>query len=333
MKGAISGSSESTVADAKTDLSIILETVLMPQRGRPTKTGLGTYLATDDVSWQGFIQAFRRTVVDLKSIRLLTVLSKPGIFQSIRSSYMGILWHDLSIDLVAACLRQREFIKRITGSECSGLDTPFALFKANTRYHKFLLLLNRKNQSNKKKTNLVPTLDIDLCWHTHQLFPVAYRQWCTDQLGTTVNHDDTIGRGDLAVGLRQTSLAWYDAYRESYTTDDLRQTYFTTGRKIAGVLFPPYGLYMLKKARKLDQARLGNIRPIFVHFVLMVVVGAGPTGPSPAGIRSDHEAYPYMYMYPYWTMFPLGWGVYPAACASGLAGIGGWGPGLGACGK
>jgi hypothetical protein len=328
VKGAISGANESTVADAKTDLSIILETVLRPQRSRPTKTSLGMYLATDDASWQGFIQAFRRTVADLKSIRLLKVLSRPGIFQSIRSSYMGILWNDLSIDLVAACLRQREFVKRITGDECSGLDTPFALFKANTRYHKFLLLLNRKNQSNKKKINLVPTLDIDLCWHTHQLFPVPYRQWCIDHLGTTVNHDDTIGSGDLAVGLRQTSLAWFDAYRESYTTDDLRQNYITTGRKIAGVLFPPYGLYMLKKARKLDQARLGIIR--LFPLLLIVVVG---TGPSPANIRSDEAAYPYMYMYPYWTIFPLGWGAYPAACASGLAGIGGWGPGVGACGK
>ena len=43
--------------------------------------------------------------------------------------------------------------------------------------------------------------------------------------------------------------------------------------------------------------------------------------------------YPYMYMYPYWAMYPYGWGFYPAACATGLAGIGGWGPGVGACGK
>jgi hypothetical protein len=62
----------------------------------------------------------------------------------------------------------------------------------------------------------------------------------------------------------------------------------------------------------------------------MIVVG---TGSSPANIRSDEAAYPYMYMYPYWTMFPLGWGVYPAACASGIAGFGGWGPGVGACGE
>jgi hypothetical protein len=32
---------------------------------------------------------------------------------------------------------------------------------------------------------------------------------------------------------------------------------------------------------------------------------------------------PYLAMYPYWTQFPLGWN-YPAACASGKTGRGGW---------
>jgi hypothetical protein len=166
---------------------------------------------------------------------------------------MGLLWTDFSIDLVAASLRQREFAKKITSEECRNLDSPFALYKANTRYHRFLLLLTRRS-----KTNFVPTLDIDLCWHTHQLFPQAYRGWCLEHLGKAINHDDTIGKGDLNVGLRETSLAWYDAYKESYTTDDLRQGYFSTGRKIAGALFPPYGIYMLRKGKKLDRARLGN---------------------------------------------------------------------------
>ena len=47
----------------------------------------------------------------------------------------------------------------------------------------------------------------------------------------------------------------------------------------------------------------------------------------------DAAYYPYMYMYPYWAMYPYGWGLYPAACAGGWGGFGGWGPGVGACGK
>ena len=235
--------------------------MVKPLRAAPTPTNLAIYIKTDNPSWEGFIPSFRKTAIELRSVRLMRALSRTNIFASIRSGYMGILWQDLSIDLVAASLRQREFAKRITGSECSGIDTPFALFKANTRYHKFLLLMNRKTAS-KKNINLVPTLDIDLCWHTHQLVPVPYRNWCIEHLGTAINHDDTIGRGDLNIGLRETSLAWYDTYREPYTTDDLRQTYFSTGRKVTGVLFPPYGLYMLRKGQKLNQARLGTF-PLF----------------------------------------------------------------------
>ena len=239
------------------DMKVILTTVLHLPRHRSTKTSLATYIAAEDPTWQGIVNSFRKTQQELKSAQLLRMLSRRSIFNAIRVGYMGILWRDLSIDLVAAALRQREFAKKITGEECHGLDTPFALFKANTRYHKFLLLMNRKTASKRRYPNLVPTLDIDLCWHTHQLSPVPYRAWCMEHLGTAINHDDTIGRGDLDVGLRETSLAWYNAYRESYTTDDLRQSYMTTNRKIAGALFPPYGLYMLNKGKRLNQARLG----------------------------------------------------------------------------
>jgi hypothetical protein len=168
---------------------------------------------------------------------------------------MGIMWQGLSIDLVAASLRQREFAKKIVGDECQGIDTPFALFKATTRYHKFLLLMKRK-PGKKGRIALVPTLDIDLCWHTHQLHAASYRKWCIEHLGAAINHDDTVGRMSLDNGLRETSLAWFDAYRETYSTDDLRQTYLSKGRKMAGILFPPYGLYMMRKGQKLEQAKL-----------------------------------------------------------------------------
>jgi len=42
--------------------------------------------------------------------------------------------------------------------------------------------------------------------------------------------------------------------------------------------------------------------------------------------ESEHlnpHADPYMVLYPYWTVYPKGWD-YPAACASGKSGQGGW---------
>ena len=256
VKGAVSGADESTPETARMDLKIILLSVLRMSKSRPSQTSLATYIDNENPSWEGFVNSFHATERELKAIRLLRMISRPDIFNSIRVAYMGILWRDLSIDLVAAALRHREFAKKITSEECRGMENPFVLYKANSRYDQFLLM-NRKPPSKRRCLIPVPTLDIDLYWRSNQLFPARYRHWCIKQFETTINHDDTIGRGDLGVRLRETSLAWYDAYREPYTIDDLRQSYFTTSRKIAGALFPPYGLYMLIKGKKLNHARLG----------------------------------------------------------------------------
>lgn len=230
-----------------------------PSRQGAFESPLKSYITKADPTWKDFVSVFIETNKGLKSGFLLKNLSRRHLFPSIRSAYMGIVWRELSIDLVAAALRQREFTKKIVGPQCAGFDSPSALYKANTRYHKFLLLI-RPNSSNKKAAkHFVPTLDIDLCWHTHQLFPVSYRAWCIEHIGTAINHDDTVGSGDLNVGLRNTSLAWCQKYREPYTTDDLRGAYFSKGRKIVGTLFPPYGLYMLRKGQKLKHARMGTI--------------------------------------------------------------------------
>lgn len=246
---------------AKIDLGFILETVLFHAERPASRPHLSLYVASaQNVCWKDIKSSIKKTISELKATRILRLLSRPSLFKSLEISYMGILWRDLSIDLVAATLRQREFAKKIISDDCRGLDTPFALFKATTRYHKFLLLMRRKADGEKRKIALVPTLDIDLCWHTHQLFAGSYRQWCIEHLGVAINHDDTIGKDVLNSGLRETSLAWYDAYRESYSTDDLRQMYFSKGRTAAGVLFPPYGLFMRKKGQKLSQAQKRMIR-------------------------------------------------------------------------
>lgn len=259
---ALDGDGKERGMEIETDLSTILEE-------GPTGTNLVDYIkSTDDVTWKGFFHAFRKTLSELKMARRFKNVNKRNIFARLRSSYMGLVWRDLSIDLVAASLRQREFAKKITGEECIGIDSPDALNRATDRYHRFLMLLPKlEKPGHKVRPHLVPTLDIDLCWHTHQLFPHAYREWCFTHLGRAINHDDTIGKKGLKDGLRHTSLAWSEAYNEPYTTDDLKKEYVTTGRKVAGVIFPLYGLHVRNKAKKLEHAQTGIfcISP-FVHF-------------------------------------------------------------------
>jgi hypothetical protein len=185
-----------------------------------------------------------------------------NVLTKLGTAYNGIIWRDLSIDLVAASLRQRIFTNRIM-HECQGVDSPNEVSQAISRYHKFLQLMQKKESITGKYIPLVPTLDIDLVWHTHQLFPQSYRSWCTQHVGRAINHDDTFEKATITDGLRSTSLAWLEEYGESYTTKDLRKAYFTIRRKIAGIMFPPYGLIMLSVGRKLNRARIG----IFTRFV------------------------------------------------------------------
>jgi hypothetical protein len=69
------------------------------------------------------------------------------------------IWRNLSIDLVAAALRQRKFATKITGN--GSQNTPLARRRATLRYRKFILLMDRRSPAAGK--SLVPTLDIDLC--------------------------------------------------------------------------------------------------------------------------------------------------------------------------
>ncbi|KAI9219176.1 hypothetical protein BC828DRAFT_349637 [Blastocladiella britannica] len=75
--------------------------------------------------------------------------------------------------------------------------------QATVRLHKFYLLLSQH-----KDAFVVPTLDIDLAWHTHQLHPTRYCAYTTKILGGVLNHDDTIAKPKLGNGFEKTALMW-----------------------------------------------------------------------------------------------------------------------------
>ncbi|KAL2809440.1 hypothetical protein BJX63DRAFT_435208 [Aspergillus granulosus] len=85
------------------------------------------------------------------------------------------------------------------------------LRRAVDRYDKFLHLF-RLYPNN----FLVPTLDVDLVWHTHQCSAENYRQFVTERVGRFINHDDKIGRGTLDNGFTSAE-EWYRlTYGEQY---------------------------------------------------------------------------------------------------------------------
>ena len=100
----------------------------------------------------------------------------------------------LSMDLVKGMYRQLSFVNKI----CSNFDywnSRDVLNASVARYEKFIHLM----KFHRRKT-LVPTLDIDLVWHTHQTDPANYCQYTAAVLGRVLNHDDNIGSGDLGKG-------------------------------------------------------------------------------------------------------------------------------------
>lgn len=93
------------------------------------------------------------------------------------------------------------------------------LERAVARYKGFLHMIKR-NQESSLKRFCVPTYDIDLIWHTHQLQPVLYCKDTLELLGNILDHDDsdadrTKGK-KLDVGFSETTKQWEDTYGLRY---------------------------------------------------------------------------------------------------------------------
>jgi len=93
-----------------------------------------------------------------------------------------------SIELVGAVLRQGSFIDKMDNfgwTKPGYFDDPkdeIVLQHAIARYHAFLDLMTTS-----QSTFFVPTLDIDLVWHTHQLMGPIYGNHCLYYVGRYID--------------------------------------------------------------------------------------------------------------------------------------------------
>lgn len=62
----------------------------------------------------------------------------------------------------------------------------------------------------------VPTLDIDLVWHTHQCSPSRYYATTQAVAGKFVNHDDTVEQTKLDTGLKDTKSLYRMRFNKEY---------------------------------------------------------------------------------------------------------------------
>ncbi|KAI3500232.1 hypothetical protein L1887_36050 [Cichorium endivia] len=93
------------------------------------------------------------------------------------------------------------------------------LEEAVERYKGFLHLI-RRNRERSLKRFCVPTYDVDLIWHTHQLHPVSYCEDMVKLLGKILEHDDTDqnrSKGQkLDTGFSDTTKQWEETFGLRY---------------------------------------------------------------------------------------------------------------------
>ncbi|RXK35898.1 hypothetical protein M231_06818 [Tremella mesenterica] len=122
-----------------------------------------------------------------------------------------------SQDISEAVKRQGKFILNMKGIgwlEHGKFDEELIpLQRGIVRYHAWLDLM----YSTQSKHFLVPTLDIDLTWHTHQLLP-SYSNDTMTLLNreTLLDHNDSASEGKLDDGLKITCKLWEDKYGWKY---------------------------------------------------------------------------------------------------------------------
>ncbi|KAG0152161.1 hypothetical protein CROQUDRAFT_650240 [Cronartium quercuum f. sp. fusiforme G11] len=151
----------------------------------------------------------------LSPINSLLIQNKPKWLSRTLSAYHS--GTPFSIDLVGAVIRQSSFINKMVTlrfTEISeSLDGQSTLDRCILRYQAFLELM-----SNDSKMFFVPTLDIDLAWHTHQLSRGAkYCQDTIDIVGRLVDHNDDVDEGHLTDSFSKTAQAWKAKYGVSYS--------------------------------------------------------------------------------------------------------------------
>ncbi|KAK4261432.1 hypothetical protein QN277_004428 [Acacia crassicarpa] len=119
-------------------------------------------------------------------------------------------------DLVSAAKRQSPFFYQVSRPH---MTSDVFIKEAVARYKGFLHLIKR-NKENGIRKFCVPTYDIDLIWHSHQLCSVSYSKDLEAALGKVLEHDDmdsdrTKGK-KLDTGFSGTTQQWEQTFGRSY---------------------------------------------------------------------------------------------------------------------
>ena len=129
---------------------------------------------------------------------------------------MSRYWENFSefaLDLGGAVIRQGVFIEKMC--KLDWLHSPSArqtMQRLLLKYQRFMVIMREH-----PKHVAVPTLDVDLAWHTHQLSPSAYYSYTVNNTGKFIDHDDKIDESKLSAAFEWTTKTYQETYGEIYS--------------------------------------------------------------------------------------------------------------------
>ncbi|MCJ1438696.1 hypothetical protein MMC27_008086 [Xylographa pallens] len=213
-----------------------------PQRGLPQsawcvtfpnrliKAGLSSKLLDiTDMKWHGSEKP--RSMEDVRDIIEAglgnpDILKKAGETQRRRQltrderiairRMMAAYWDNSStfgIDLVGAVVRQCVFVEKMHSIDwVHSPAVSSTMMRLITKYQRyFQILAAYPNEV------AVPTLDVDLAWHTHQLSPRSYLRYSVAKTRKFIDHDDKIEENKLSLAFEWTSKTYQKMFDSVYS--------------------------------------------------------------------------------------------------------------------
>ncbi|KAL1315721.1 hypothetical protein AAHE18_15G005800 [Arachis hypogaea] len=146
-------------------------------------------------------------------------------------------------DLVSAAKRQSPFFYQVSRPH---MKNDLFIREAVARYKGFLYLI-KSNKEKGIKRFCVPTYDIDLIWHSHQLHPASYCKDLNEALGKVLEHDDTDSdrtKGKkLDTGFSGTTKQWENTFGTRYWKSGAMYR----GNAPSPITSSPYSSTMIRK--------------------------------------------------------------------------------------
>lgn len=152
---------------------------------------------------------------------------------------MSRYWDNSSIfalDLVGAVIRQGSFVEKMHSIDWihspAATSTMARLIQKYTRY--MYIMACHPYQT------AVPTLDVDLAWHTHQLSPPNYYAYTVINTARFIDHDDKIEETALSTAFEWTSKTYQKMYNELYSEctcwycEAIRESHTSSVKRVFG---------------------------------------------------------------------------------------------------